>query len=281
MNKNKFIKYRRKYNSYRLEFLIRNNEYITDWNNFFSNPSIEKGVEILLKWGWAAFPECDRIGDRKTGLSRCFDTKDENDINLMKSIFFEYSLKKYMSGPRYDFSHSLMERNLEDFRKQIESPRPAWVNPILYIPGKTRDKDKHLKPTQDNIPEEITITLQKFPKYFYAISEEKKLFRERLLEDLDEQLKRWEKLAIESGVQKQTRLQVNLYDKYLEVWDLVQEKGENWTEIAKIVYPEDFRDKSEQLENEYTSNPESARVKVEQHYKAVCRLIDNVAKLPE
>ena len=44
--------------------------------------------------------------------------------------------------------------------------------------------------------------------------------------------------------------------------------GENWTEIARNVYPEDFMDESEKLKSEYTPNPESARVKVEKHYKA-------------
>ena len=64
----------------------------------------------------------------------------------------------------------------------------------------------------------------------------------------------------------------DLYPKYLKVWDMRQE-GIPFTEIAKEIFPDDFKDPSEPKEGELYPNPESALVKVQQYYREADRLI--------
>jgi len=67
--------------------------------------------------------------------------------------------------------------------------------------------------------------------------------------------------GISKAKNKARRQDIELYERYLTVYHLVQEKGEQkWTEIAKEVFPED-------------SSPESAYVKTYNAYKEAKRLI--------
>ena len=62
------------------------------------------------------------------------------------------------------------------------------------------------------------------------------------------------------------------YPSYLKVWDMRQ-KGLPFPEIAREVFPDDFKDPSELEEDDPDPNPESALVKVQQYYKEAERLI--------
>lgn len=72
------------------------------------------------------------------------------------------------------------------------------------------------------------------------------------------------------------RVQLALYGEYLKVWDLVQEKGKKWTEIAKEVFPEDFISDDALLEStsDHIPDPEGARIKAKQYYDAACKLVE-------
>jgi hypothetical protein len=77
------------------------------------------------------------------------------------------------------------------------------------------------------------------------------------------------------GKTKARRQNIDLYKQYLRVYELVQEKGEKWTEIAKEIFPEDFKSEDEQLESDSHNipNPESAIAKVHNYNKEAKRLI--------
>jgi len=62
------------------------------------------------------------------------------------------------------------------------------------------------------------------------------------------------------------------YDDYLKVWDMRQ-KGLQFPEIAREVFPEDFIDPSKLEEGDPHPNPESALAKVHQYYKEADRMI--------
>lgn len=145
--------------------------------------------------------------------------------------------------------------------------------PIIFQP-----RIRPIPVDKDNIPNEITITLTNFQNYVAAKARDKAFYRQWCTDYIAKQLVLWEEVSKEMGLHKETRRQFKLYDKYLEVWDLVQQKGKHWTEIAKVVYPKDFISESEQLESEYEPNPESAVEKVQQHYKTACELIRNAMR---
>jgi hypothetical protein len=69
------------------------------------------------------------------------------------------------------------------------------------------------------------------------------------------------------------RQDIKLYKKYLRVYKLVQEKGQKWTEIAKEIFPDDFKRENELSESDPDANPDSALVKVHHYYKEAKRLI--------
>jgi len=62
------------------------------------------------------------------------------------------------------------------------------------------------------------------------------------------------------------RQDIKLYKKYLRVYKLVQEKGQKWTEIAKEVFPEEFKKEDELSESDNDLKPDSALAKVHQYF---------------
>ena len=61
----------------------------------------------------------------------------------------------------------------------------------------------------------------------------------------------------------------------IKVYRLIK-KDKKWEEIAKEIFPEDFRNPSELKETDPDPNPESAIVKVKQYYKRAEELIREI-----
>lgn len=73
---------------------------------------------------------------------------------------------------------------------------------------------------------------------------------------------------------KRNRQKIELYKRYLKIYDLYQEMGEDCrTEIAKKVFPKDFKNYDELSESDPYLEPERAKTKVMQGYKEAKRLI--------
>lgn len=250
---------------YSWEFFRRNITFKKDWTQYFGEPNIEKARELLNKYGPPNFPQ-----------SRDFE-KSWNEIERIPGTIWSLEWTKEKNWPE------LEELIIQSMVEHINNQNRVVINMALLAKSRTTgefrlvvkphpDRDgndeyffineaKEIIPiSKDSIPDEINIKLVNFKRYLMGNIREKRNFQSHCKAIISDLLRSWEYTVRYSEVYVEKRYRFEMYATYLEVWDLVQKLGRKWKRIADIIYP-----------NEPT---EVAHVKVQQHYKEACRLIE-------
>ena len=259
------------------EFARRNEEYVKDWKNYFKDHDRDLMKKLFSKWGIASFPESDNFELRweevpreiEDGWSDLFMKHQKDVFSALMQIFPE--VKK--DFPLTSFSHKIMtgakdERKLDvpfDKEKNIyfleneegKKERAFYlldygnVDPDNFdyddfdYDDFERNKSGHTnleisQLTEENIPDEITLTIHNFKGFCRASIDKKRDTKKGILKEFEQQLMKWGDAAKELGLaEKATRLvkrknenENMLLDEYLDVWEQFQ-RGKLPDEIAE------------------------------------------------
>ena len=85
--------------------------------------------------------------------------------------------------------------------------------------------------TQENIPDEITLTIHNFKAFCREEKSGRKMCQERIVKEIKEQLRKWGNAAEKLGIAKKAT-RSTLFDEYLDVWER-RERGDSAIKIAE------------------------------------------------
>jgi hypothetical protein len=253
---------------YRWECFRRKDVYKKEWGEFFDDPRSDLAVQLLTKWGCASFPQSRDFNrkwddiDRIPGTIWTKELEGESFWPDLKEIIQEQMFLYCLERARCYISPSLLPKPESENDVVVLCPDPNHATEFLIsndgMPLRTLDKK--------SMPDELTIKIVDFRSFLTDTPHTQNLRRELILDRIAEQLVMWQRASLQHGLSSKTRFRFNEYDRYLAVWDLVQEKGRRWKAICKEIFPDDV-------------DLESAMKKVRNSYWAAEKMIENAHEI--
>ena len=240
---------------YKWEFLRRNKDYIRD---YLKHRDEERApVDIILKW--------DSAVDCSTFPRKLVDPKKSNpnfelggDLELIQvwdpPINTSFLQREYTKN------------NLVSLFPPGTEIRGEKIRHWKIYDQKTKTLDVL---NQDNYPDYLRMDIRILP--FYQSTKFIKIFMKEFKKQLDLLLKAQRSVT---DYKKANRPRLNLYDKYLEVYDLHEEKGWTFEKIAKKVFPREFKIPTTLKEKSRDQNPESAVKKAQYYHREAQTMIN-------
>ena len=272
------------------EFARRNEEYVKDWQNYFKDHDRDLMKKLFLKWGIASFPESDnfelrweevpREKEGEGGRSDLFMANIKNHISALMQIFPEV----IEDFPQTSLSHEILIGEKDE--DKLDAPFDKEKN-IYFLENEEGKKERVFylaeynisdysikeinQLTEENIPDEITLTIHNFKGFCREQQTGRTVCQERIVKKIKEQLRKWGSAAKELGIaKKDTRLkgeESEYLDDLLDVWDRFDNK-ESPEKIAK----EKWFDKGVYKKTSSNRSSESERLDLEKeayHYELV------------
>jgi hypothetical protein len=241
---------------YKWEFLRRNKDYIKDYLK--QKDEKETPEEVMFKWRFAF-----DLRNRKLVDSNNSNPDFENELELLNVMDppRNASMRAWLRNNN-GIPVSLLSPGSEVDGKKIEH----WT--MYHKARKIFDiVDKY------NYPQWLCMSIQILP--YYPKTKLIKIFIKEFKKQLDILLKLQRSI---SGINA-NRTRLNLYDRYLRVYDLHEKEKWTFERIAKKIFPREFRNPLKVEVKSREPDPERAIKKVQYYYRDAKRMIDEGWKL--